>query len=99
MATCAAWSHPVPVLDKIVVSEIGEQWSPHVAPDKTAALAAKASVVVGSSWRANGMANGIMMDMVPKLVPVANAIAALMAKTSVGNDQLGTVGPSVATKN
>ena len=39
--TCSAWSHPVPTLDSTVVSEIGEQWSPQVAPLRTAAVTAK----------------------------------------------------------
>ena len=48
---------------------------------------------------ARGMASGTMMDMVPKLVPVAKAMAALIENTNVGRDQAGTVGPSVATRN
>ena len=48
VATWAAWSQPVPVLERTVVSEMGEQWSPQVAPDKTAALVARASVLLGS---------------------------------------------------
>ena len=31
------WSDPVAVDDKIVVSEIGEQWSPNTDPDNTPA--------------------------------------------------------------
>ena len=32
VATCFTWSHCAPALAIIVVSEIGEQWSPHTAP-------------------------------------------------------------------
>ena len=31
-------SQPAPVDDKIVVSDIGEQWSPNNPPDKTAPI-------------------------------------------------------------
>src|SRR5699024_12163395 len=34
--TCVATEHAAPVLDKIVVSEIGELWSPPTAPAITA---------------------------------------------------------------
>lgn len=36
MVTCVITVAPDPVLDRIVVSLMGEQWSPHTAPASTA---------------------------------------------------------------
>lgn len=34
--TCSIWLQPAPIEDNIVVSDIGEQWSPKIAPVSTA---------------------------------------------------------------
>ena len=36
VTTWSIWLHPAPVADKIVVSEIGDVWSPNTAPASTA---------------------------------------------------------------
>ncbi|CUS93953.1 hypothetical protein JGI15_11041, partial [Candidatus Kryptonium thompsonii] len=65
----------------IVVSEIGEQWSPKTPPLKTLAT------TIGkfeSSAIAVGTAIGIIMAKVPQLVPVENEMKAEVTKTILG---------------
>ena len=64
------WLHCAPAEAMIVVSEIGEQWSPHTAP----AIQAEMEMTI-SSWLL--LANtettiGIRIPNVPQEVPVAN---------------------------
>ena len=60
--------HPLPALDKIVVSEIGEQWSPKTEPAKVADK--HTTVKLGSTEIATGTAIGIKIPNVPHAVPV-----------------------------
>ena len=53
----------------IVVSEMGEQWSPHTAPDRQAAMDTTSISPFGKAWQTMG----IRMEKVPQEVPVAKA--------------------------
>ena len=53
----------------MVVSEMGEQWSPHTAPDRQAAMEMTSISPSGNAWHTMG----IRMEKVPQLVPVAKA--------------------------
>ena len=66
----------------IVVSEIGEQWSPHTAP----AIQAEIEMII-SSWfvpENTSTTIGIRIPKVPHEVPVANAITAPITKMIAG---------------
>ena len=64
------WSHWAPAEDMIVVSEIGEQWSPQTAPAMQAETQMMASELPLSSGNALRQI-GIRMPKVPQDVPVA----------------------------
>ena len=66
----------------IVVSEIGEQWSPHTAPARQAEIPTKNSELV-SGKIADTI--GIRIPKVPHEVPVAKATRQATTKTSAGN--------------
>ena len=76
--------HPEAIEERIVVSDIGEQWSPNTPPPSTAATTSGAET--GSPRVAksatSGIASGIMMAKVPQLVPVENAISPDTKNTS-----------------
>lgn len=65
----------------MVVSEIGEQWSPNTPPPRTAAM-------IKPGWRPMilimGTAMGIMMAKVPQEVPVEKAMRHETRKTTAG---------------
>jgi len=71
------WSAAEAIELRIVVSEIGEQWSPNAAPAKTELTTPtrmvstrsgpSPSLVLNASAR--GITNGIMIAMVAQLVP------------------------------
>ena len=65
----------------MVVSEIGEQWSPNTPPPRTAAM-------IKPGWRPMilivGTAMGIMMAKVPQEVPVEKAMKQETRKMTVG---------------
>ena len=63
--TCSIWSHPAPVEESIVVSEIGEQWSPNIAPVNTADVLTITKFHSGFIAKANGIASGINIPIVP----------------------------------
>ena len=67
------WSQADAIDETIVVSEIGEQWSPKTLPLKTEAIA---SGIETSEKNAVGTAIGIIIANVPQLVPVENEITA-----------------------
>ena len=67
------WLQRAPVDDRMVVSEMGEQWSPHTAPAITADK--QGSNNSGAELVAIAAAIGNIMPNVPQLVPVENAIA------------------------
>ena len=66
----------------MVVSEIGEMWSPQTAPDKQAATV-MTSMVDGASPN-TAIAIGIRMLNVPQEVPVAKARPSAMRKNTAG---------------
>ena len=71
MDTWLTWSHCAPAEAIIVVSEIGEQWSPHTAP----AIQAEIEIIISSglvSWN-TATTIGIKIPNVPHEVPVAKA--------------------------
>ena len=84
--TWVTWSHWAPALAMIVVSEIGEQWSPHTAP---AMHALTQTTPRGSVSGNTPRVMGIKMPNVPQLVPVENdkpqAIKKMMAGRKVLN--------------
>ena len=65
----------------MVVSEMGEQWSPHTAP----AMQAEIQMMPrGSSRGKMAMVMGIRMPKVPQEVPVAKARKQPIKKTMAG---------------
>ena len=66
----------------IVVSEMGEQWSPQTAPARHAEIPTKNSELV-SGKIADTI--GIRIPKVPHEVPVANATRHATTNTSAGN--------------
>lgn len=86
--TCASKSHLAPFADKIVVSEIGEQWSPKSPPDSTEAIA---RCIGAFKATAAGTAIVIIMEKVPQELPVEKEIIALAMKMITGNTHAGTV--------
>ena len=67
------WSQADAIEETIVVSEIGEQWSPKTLPLRTAAIE---SAKGEPAYKAVGTAIGIIIANVPQLVPVENEINA-----------------------
>ena len=75
------WLQLAPVDDRIVVSEIGEHWSPN-RPDEITHPTMYASGIPNST--AIGNAIGISSDQVPQDEPVAKEISAPARKISPG---------------
>jgi len=80
------------VEDNIVVSEIGEQWSPKTDPDKTEANVAKnmgdSTVASGDIFKrciAIGTTTGTNIDMVAQDEPVEKLMAAAVTKVMKGS--------------
>ena len=78
--------------DNIVVSEIGEQWSPKTDPDKTEANVAKnmgdSTVASGDIFKrciAIGTTTGTNIDMVAQDEPVEKLMAAAVIKVMKGS--------------
>lgn len=72
MDTWFTWSEWAPAEAIIVVSDIGEQWSPHTAPERHAAIEITSiSYVLPSPNTLHTI--GIRIANVPQLVPVENA--------------------------
>ena len=84
----------------MVVSEIGEQWSPKTAPASTELITPFRMMVMSAlesaasmpSVLASGITRGIMMAMVPQLVPVAKLTMAAMMNVRTGS-QCGSMVP------
>jgi hypothetical protein len=76
----------------MVVSDMGEQWSPKIAPARTDAVAPKrisiwsppGYVAAPPKETVRGITSGSMIAIVPHEVPVAKAIAAQVTKTING---------------
>lgn len=80
--TWFTWLHCAPALAITVVSEIGEQWSPHTAPAMHAEIEI---ILIGSEDSGNAaMQIGISMPNVPHEVPVANAKKHAITKIIAG---------------
>ena len=84
------WSQPAPADDKIVVSEIGEQWSPNTDPEKIAA----SIIVKKCMWSVCiriGTIIGIKIPKVPQAVPVEKDKKAPTTKIIAGSIHIGIV--------
>ena len=89
----------------MVVSEIGEAWSPNTAPPRTALIEIRealstASVAIPFFWArptAIGITIGIMIAKVPQLVPVAKAIRAERRNTMAGTRERGKPPPTTTS--
>lgn len=81
--TWEMWSQPEPAEDKIVVSEIGEQWSPKTEPEK---IAPKIKGKYSSSFIfiIIGTKIGKSIPKVPQAVPVEKARKPATIKTIDG---------------
>jgi hypothetical protein len=65
------WSQPVAIEEMIVVSEIGETWSPKIPPETTAPII---NAIFMSNVPAKPKAMGIIIEKVPQDVPVEKAV-------------------------
>lgn len=59
------WLQPEPILDRIVVSEIGEQWSPKIAPVNTPLVHTIVNSISGCKAYTSGIVKGIKILIVP----------------------------------
>ena len=83
VCTCSTWLHCAPADAMIVVSEIGEQWSPQTAPARQADIPITPIVVpAGNTARTIG----IRIPNVPQDVPVENAITQATIKMIAGKN-------------
>src|SRR5690554_75005 len=85
--TWSMWWHEAPVEDNMVVSDMGEQWSPKTAPAITAAKPG-ISIVVSIAMVISA-AKGSIMPKVPQLVPVDKAITPARINSKVGSRYKG----------
>lgn len=80
--TWLIWLHWAPAEDIIVVSEIGEQWSPQTAPARQADMLITPRVLpMGKILRTIG----IRIPKVPQEVPVAKAMKHAIIKIIAGS--------------
>lgn len=79
--TWLRWSHWAPALDMMVVSEMGEQWSPATAPARQADMLMYMSGPAGSKVLTT---MGIRMPKVAQEVPVEKASMAATTKMTAG---------------
>ena len=70
----------------MVVSDIGEQWSPNKPPDNTAPMLTNSGA---SMANAVGMTNGNIMAKVPQDEPVAKEITADNKNATNGSSHAG----------
>ena len=77
------WLQPAPVDERMVVSEIGEQWSPKTEPASVAASATVASFR-SPAGSMTTMTMGIRMPKVPHAVPVEKESSAATTKMMAG---------------
>lgn len=76
---------PAPADDIIVVSEIGEMWSPHTTPERQAEIPMKNR---GSPISNMDATSGIRIPNVPQDVPVAKARKIATTKITTGKNEL-----------
>ena len=81
------WSHPVAMDEMMVVSEMGETWSPKIPPEITAPII---NGMFKSNVPANPKAMGIMIENVPHEVPVEKAVTPATKKINKGNKNRGS---------
>ena len=87
------WSAVLAIDDMIVVSEMGEQWSPKTAPERMAEMLDRsipccrtgASSWSSVTWMTSGIVNGVRLVFVPQDVPGEKLTAAATRKISPGN--------------
>lgn len=70
----------------IVVSEMGETWSPKIPPETTAPII---KAMFMSKVPANPKEMGIIIEKVPQEVPVEKAVSPATKKTSRGKKAMG----------
>ena len=92
---CVIRSHCAPAADMIVVSEMGEQWSPQTAPARQAEIPTKNS---GSVLGNTAIVIGINKPKVPHAVPVEKESPQAIRKITVGRSRVrpGAVSPIAA---
>ena len=96
--TCSICGQPVAVDDNIVVSEIGEQWSPQIAPSSTAAKHAKTIRLSPDIVAESGAAIGSTRAIVAHDEPVENATSPDRIKIINGRTVGENESPTRATK-
>ena len=79
------WSEPAARDDRIVVSDIGEQWSPNVPPPRIAPTVQSNTVSISPPVivNAKGIAIGVMIANVPNEEPVKKEINAHVKNVTV----------------
>ena len=79
------WSEPAARDDRIVVSDIGEQWSPNVPPPRIAPTVQSNTVSISPPVivNAKGIAIGVMIANVPHEEPVKKEINAHVKNVTV----------------
>ena len=79
------WSEPAARDDRIVVSDIGEQWSPNVPPPRIAPTVQSNTVSISFPVivNAKGIAIGVMIANVPHEEPVKKEINAHVKNVTV----------------
>ena len=80
------WLHMAPVDDMMVVSEIGEQWSPNTAPARQADMLIISSSGVWLALLKTPTTRGRSIPKVPQEVPVAKDIPAATINTIAGKN-------------
>src|SRR5699024_11750240 len=83
-----------PVLDRMVVSDTGELWSPQTAPSSTAPKLAINSASPPGTAFIMSPARASRMPNEPHDVPVANAISAAMTNSAGTNHTAGIASAS-----
>ena len=79
----------------IVVSEIGEQWSPHTAPARHAEIPTKNNELVSGNTT---LTIGIRIPNVPHEVPVAKEITQATTKVIAGSSFASEPAPARASE-
>ena len=92
------WWHWAPADARMVVSEIGETWSPQTAPARIEAVTIVRLFIFSAPTTANAI--GSRIPKVPQDVPVENASPAAYAQLQLqfaASGAAALVGPSIAT--
>ena len=81
------WLQPAPEEDRMVVSEMGEQWSPNTEPARVADRVTVMMVGV-ADWQMN-TTMGMNSPKVPQAVPMEKDRPAATRKTMAGSSSMG----------